>query len=395
MLAAVGVQASDEPVAGSRPAASADQATATRVDLPPLAAPHTWPEPVRVASSAVDAGTGGGRVVMSRELLAAYEQAVDTAPSSCGLTVAVLAAIGQVESGSLAGRRLDPQHRARPPVFGPVLDGDDFAAVPDTDGGRLDGHSRWDRAVGPMQFLPMTWEAFGRDGDGDGAKDPQDIDDAATSAAAYLCSSGVDLGTQEGLRAAVLSYNPSQAYYFLVVRWVTAFEAAVGPLAMVPQLPWPTAVTATSTDVVSRAPGRTRTRTAALRGTGGTGGPGGDRGSDGGPRGTAGPTSTAPSMSGPSPASPVFSPGRPAGGRCEVEEPGAPRPSELPTELPAELPTDLPTDVPTDAPTELPTELPTDVPTDAPSDLPTGPTASPSVPAPEEPTTPPCAPARP
>src|SRR5687767_9098537 len=66
-----------------------------------------------------------------------------------------------------------------------------FASIVDTDGGVLDGDARWDRAVGPMRFIPSTWQLVGRDGNGDGIADPFSIDDAALSAAAYLCARAV------------------------------------------------------------------------------------------------------------------------------------------------------------------------------------------------------------
>ena len=132
-------------------------------------------------------------------LLAAYRQAVAGAPPACHLPISLLAAIGQVESGSLAGRSLDNAHRAVPPVLGPVLDGGGTAAISDTDGGRLDGDSRWDRAVGPMQFIPGSWAAFGVDGDGDGRADPQNVYDATAAAASYLCAGGRDLALASDL----------------------------------------------------------------------------------------------------------------------------------------------------------------------------------------------------
>jgi hypothetical protein len=160
-------------------------------------------------------------------LLSAYRRAVAGAPPGCHLPVSLLAAIGQVESGSLAGRSIDAAHRAVPPVLGPVLDGVGTAAIPDTDRGRLDGNLRWDRAVGPMQFIPSTWAAFGVDGDGDGRADPQDVYDAAASAAGYLCAQGRDLALASGLQSAILSYNHSTAYLATVLAWQRRF-AAVG-----------------------------------------------------------------------------------------------------------------------------------------------------------------------
>jgi hypothetical protein len=164
------------------------------------------------ATSVAAVGTPPGATQVPEVLWAAYRSAVSSVPTSCHLPVGLLAAIGQVESGSLAGRGLDAGHRAVPAVLGPVLDGHGYAAIPDTDGGRLDHDTTWDRAVGPMQFIPSTWARWGRDGNGDGARDPQNVEDSAWSAAAYLCAGGRDLSTGAGLRAAVLSYNHSAAY---------------------------------------------------------------------------------------------------------------------------------------------------------------------------------------
>ena len=59
-----------------------------------------------------------------------------------------------------------------------------------------------------MQFLPTTWERWGERSGADGAApDPQDIDDAALSAASYLCASGGDLSSAAGWWEAVLTYN--------------------------------------------------------------------------------------------------------------------------------------------------------------------------------------------
>ncbi len=62
-----------------------------------------------------------------------------------------------------------------------------------------------------MQFIPSTWDIVGVDADGDGQKNPQDIDDAALATAVYLCAGTQDLSTTEGQRAAVFSYNHSGA----------------------------------------------------------------------------------------------------------------------------------------------------------------------------------------
>lgn len=157
-------------------------------------------------------------------LAAAYVKAVARAPRGCHLQVAHLAAIGQVESGSIGGRSVTAGHRVTPAIFGPLLDGGPFAVVHDSDGGAVDGASDYDRAVGPLQFLPGSWSWAGRDGDGDGRRDPQNVFDAAVATADYLCMGGRDLARAGDLRSAVLSYNQSDDYHAAVVEWVAYFQ---------------------------------------------------------------------------------------------------------------------------------------------------------------------------
>jgi hypothetical protein len=202
-------------VAGDRSGpVSVDQVVAGPLQLATLAAAR---QPGVVDPLSPAAGRAGATSVPVI-LWSAYRSAVASAPTSCRLPVQLLAAIGQVESGSLAGRGLDSRHRAVPAVLGPVLNGGAFAAIHDTDEGRYDGDTIWDRAVGPMQFIPSTWQRWGRDGNGDGARDPQNVEDSAFSAAAYLCSGGRDLSTGAGLRSAILSYNHSAVYLSDVLR---------------------------------------------------------------------------------------------------------------------------------------------------------------------------------
>ena len=61
----------------------------------------------------------------------------------------------------------------RPASSGPRLDGRrGVQEVSDTDAGLLDGDERFDRAVGPMQFIPSTWSVVGVDADNDGQRNP-------------------------------------------------------------------------------------------------------------------------------------------------------------------------------------------------------------------------------
>src|SRR6185295_8356341 len=83
---------------------------------------------------------------------------------------------------------------AEPGIFGPALDGSHGTTlIKDTDAGQYDGDARFDRAVGPMQFIPSTWAIVGVDADDDGQRNPQDIYDAALASAVYLCSGPDDL----------------------------------------------------------------------------------------------------------------------------------------------------------------------------------------------------------
>jgi hypothetical protein len=68
-------------------------------------------------------------------------------------------------------------------------------------------------AVGFMQFLPSTWEEWGRDADGDRRRDPDDPADAIFSAARYLHAAGAG----EDLVRAIFAYNHSNAYVEQVV----------------------------------------------------------------------------------------------------------------------------------------------------------------------------------
>ena len=173
--------------------------------------------------------------------LLAYQRAAAVmaqADQSCRLSWTLLAAIGRVESdhGRYAGAVLQPDGVSNPPIRGVALDGRGHVArVADTDGGVLDGDRTWDRAVGPMQFLPSTWSVVAVDGDGDGIRSPDDIDDAALAAGVFLCSGPEDLATEAGRSAAVLRYNPSRAYVASVLAVEHAYRT--GDYALQGQAP--------------------------------------------------------------------------------------------------------------------------------------------------------------
>ncbi|MDQ6686178.1 MAG: lytic murein transglycosylase, partial [Actinomycetota bacterium] len=183
--------------------------------------------PDGAASSVLaDASTSGIPAVA----LSAYQRAgqiIDSADKSCNIPWELIAAIGRVESdhGRYGGNTLTTKGVSTPGIYGPVLDGKNGTqAVPDTDGGQLDKDPVWDRAVGPMQFIPSTWQVVQVDANGDGKRNPQDINDASLATAVYLCSGSGNLGTRQGQEAAVYRYNHSRSYVDLVLRIMEAYS---------------------------------------------------------------------------------------------------------------------------------------------------------------------------
>jgi hypothetical protein len=177
---------------------------------------------------------GGDRTIPALALRAYREAAAWAAgfDPGCRLTWPVLAGIGRIESNhgmyGGAATRFSPSGTVSPRITGPPLDGSGVASIPDSDGGRWDGDRVWDRAVGPMQFIPTTWRSLGRDGNGDGVADPNNLFDSAVSAAAYLCLS-VDgsLADPALLRQAIYNYNHSWPYVDAILSWARLYAGGV------------------------------------------------------------------------------------------------------------------------------------------------------------------------
>lgn len=303
---------------------------------------------------------------LTGDVLAAYTLAVAVSPPACHLTTPVLAAIGQVESGNLAGHTLDAGHRVDPEILGPVLDGSTYDAVEDTDAGHWDHNPVWDRALGPMQIIPASWRVVGLDMDGDGVRDPQNIYDAAGAAMVYLCAGGRDLSTAEGLKRAILSYNDSASYLHTVLAWksvfdnadltgmgavpfVAALEAAPEPTPAAAATRTPAGPTTTAAEPVSPTtpltqatkPSATPTTPATPAGSQTPAPPAATPSSPSTPSTPATPSTTDQQSTGPTPAGPK--PTDPP------KEPADPTPSGSPTPLP---PCPVPTPTPTDAPAD-------------------------------------------
>lgn len=219
---------------------------------------------VNLAKFAASAGQGGLRSDIGRKVLAgdpaamaglppgplgipdivlyAYQRAqqiMATQQPSCHLPWWLLAGIGQVESGQADGGLVDAQGNTLTPILGPALDGSNGTAVLTAAGGG------WQRAIGPMQFLPSTWSTWG------GGGNPNNVYDAALAAGRYLCAGGWNLSDPAQQVMAVFTYNHSDSYVQLVLTWAYAYAGGVNPLPMITTLP-----PSGSSPVMHRSPAR-------------------------------------------------------------------------------------------------------------------------------------------
>ncbi|TVZ84772.1 C40 family peptidase [Streptomyces sp. BK340] len=177
---------------------------------------------------------GGTAADIPPRMLTAYKKAVVQvgryAPKCNGMRWPILAGIAKVESNHAVGRNIAASGDIRPKIYGVLLNGSgqggNTTAFPDTDNGRWDGTATGERAVGPFQFLPSTWEGNDKDANGDQKADPHNADDAALGAALYLCGNGRDLTRRTQLKAAILQYNHSNEYVANVLGWIDQYTAA-------------------------------------------------------------------------------------------------------------------------------------------------------------------------
>lgn len=197
----------------------------SRPAAPPAPTKSAIPSPTPPIVAAL--GESGIPEVALRAYVAAARSMAVSDPS-CHLSWSVIAAIGRVESnhGRFGGAQLRADGSTTIPIRGIPLDGrPGVARILDTDNGVYDGDTVYDRAVGPMQFLPSTWPFVAADGNGDGTKDPNNIFDAALGAARYLCAGDADLSNRAQLVGAVMRYNHSAEYVTLVLALAAAYQS--------------------------------------------------------------------------------------------------------------------------------------------------------------------------
>jgi hypothetical protein len=370
----------EQPPVPPQPPAQIDGGSPYITDLPPL---NTAPAPLAPLPGGGPAVTVPSGTSLPTTVLAAYQRAQAALALSrpgCHLPWQLLAAIGQVESGQARGGAVDANGTTLSPILGPVLDGNGFANIPDTDGGRWDGDPVHDRAVGPMQFIPSTWATWGADGNGDGVKDPNNVFDAALAAGGYLCADGRDLAVPQDMDRAILGYNHSQAYLNLVRAWYTHFLQ--GGAVTVPDRtgkpgsgvgPVPNPSTAPVAPPTSpSAPGRTPRGPVNVGGTVSPAPPGtlptpttSPTGAPTTPPATTPPTSAPPTSQPPTSQPPTSQPPTSQPPSSEPTTPGCPTPTPTGTATPTGTPT--PTDSADPTPTGSATADPCATPSDTPS----------------------------
>ena len=104
----------------------------------------------------------------------------------------------------------------------------------ETNFGELNGVTSYAGAVGWMQFMPATWEAYGVDANGDGKADPYDPEDAIFAAANYLSASGMPQDTYN----AIFAYNHADWYVADVLARAGCYgQLGDGSFSLLPQLP--------------------------------------------------------------------------------------------------------------------------------------------------------------
>ncbi|MGV9482319.1 lytic transglycosylase domain-containing protein [Gordonia aichiensis] len=184
-------------------------------------------------------------------VLQAYKLAANRLGSEqaqCKLPWFLLAGIGRIESNHASNGSVDQYGNTINPIEGPVLDG----SLAGNEVIRHEGG--FARAMGPMQFIPSTWAAWGADANGDGKADPNNIFDATYSAGRYLCSGFTDIMTDKNKVAAVYRYNHSMDYVNNVLAWAAAYATGVMPTSPIPEPKRPPSSSKSSSSTPSKPP---------------------------------------------------------------------------------------------------------------------------------------------
>jgi len=228
-----------DPPAGAYPQVPPDLGATGSVPHDTTLSPqliHDAGNPAALASGAGPrANLPSGPLGIPGVVLDAYlhaQQVLAAQQPGCHLPWWLLAGIGKIESGQAENGEVDAAGNTLRPILGPELNGQHgYAALPAILGGKWTGDPVWQRAVGPMQFLPSTWLEWG------GGGNPNNVYDADIAAGKYLCAGGRDLSVPAQQAAAVFSYNHSDSYVQIVLIWANAYRNGVTPLPETPVPP--------------------------------------------------------------------------------------------------------------------------------------------------------------
>ncbi|GAA1519663.1 hypothetical protein [Nocardioides humi] len=206
--------------------------TTASLEMLPAAPTATGPSVSEAWFRVVAPGKAGRARIQAipQPALTAYQRAETVlagAAAECHLPWMLLAAIGRIatDHGRVRDSRLDDDGVATPPIIGPTVRDDRRSPMSDTDGGRLDQDPVHDRAIGPLHLTPTTWAHVGVDADDDGARNPQDIDDAALATAVLLCSGATDLSVVAHQQAALATLNTNAVFARRVLDVAAAYQA--------------------------------------------------------------------------------------------------------------------------------------------------------------------------
>ena len=234
--AAVPVEAPSQPASGTiapapDPSAPVIEQGDSLVAPPPAPKPKPAPsggtspapsaDPAETAPAPVDEPDGGALAPPAP----VEPFAIPSIPSSSCATQGVPPVLIPIYQRAAAAYDLGPQGAA-------VLAG--INAIETAFGTNLNVSSAG--AMGWMQFIPSSWEAYGVDANGDGVADPYNPEDAIFAAASYLSAAGMPENTYD----AIFAYNHADWYVADVLANAACYggigSAGGGAFALRPQL---------------------------------------------------------------------------------------------------------------------------------------------------------------
>jgi hypothetical protein len=243
-----GAEASASPLLGPAPVAPYSTASEPPLDDPVVVAAarrttHTTPAGWRAGTDRLDDIPDAALAAYQRSAAVMKEASADSR-----LHWTLVAAVGRVltDHGQRGDHRVGARGAVRPAIVGKPLRARGGHRIADTEAGLLDDDRRFDRPVGPMLLAPSDWTVAGVDGDTNGKRNPQDLDDASLAVAVLLCHTGEDLRTTKGKRVALRRINDNPQFVRSVLDVDTAYrrqlradanQVETVPLTTLPTLP--------------------------------------------------------------------------------------------------------------------------------------------------------------